>query len=158
MAKSTVEQADDDSALDGTANVDADFAELTGPEAAREHRTVSRVMAILEIVVGSGGSGARLGELSGALHAPKSSVHGLAKGLLARGYLGEQDGRYLTGPAISSVLGTPEAVLPTVYRHSLEQLSAYWGETAMLATLVGDTTVYLDRVEPDTTIRAAPPL
>ena len=51
-----------------------------------EHRTVSRVMAVLEAVVASEPNGLRLADLADMLDAPKSTLHGLAKGLAATGY------------------------------------------------------------------------
>jgi DNA-binding IclR family transcriptional regulator len=127
-------------------------------EPAAEHRTVARVMAILELVIASEDKGQRLGDLANALEAPKSTVHGLAKGLVAEGYLRGAGGRYFTGPAISSLLATGPAAVPAIYHHTLEQLARRWNETAMLGTLVGDFLVYIDAVEPETLIRAAPQL
>ncbi len=124
--------------------------------AVREHRTVTRVMAIIEAVVASEPAGARLGDLASAAGAPKSSIHGLAKGLVATGYLREQDGRYFIGPAISGLLAVGLPSVPSAYLHVLEQLSAQWNETAIFATLVGESMVYLAVVEPDTLIRASP--
>jgi DNA-binding IclR family transcriptional regulator len=115
-------------------------------------------MSILENVVASGSGGMRLAELSEVLQAPKSSLHALAKGLVAAGYLREDDGRYFYGPAISSLLAFEITDLPALYHHALEQLASRWNETAMLATLVGDSVVYLDAVEPDAFIRAVPKL
>ncbi len=123
-----------------------------------EHRSVARAMSILELVLGSDAQGMRLGELATAIDAPKSSVHGLAKGLVATGYLREERGRYFVGPAISTLIAVGPTALPAVYRHGLEQLTGRWDETSMLATLVGDSVVYLDSVEPRALIRAAPPL
>ncbi len=123
-----------------------------------EHRTVTRVMAIIELVVGNEPSGVRLADMAAAIGAPKSLIHGLAKGLVATGYLREEDGRYLFGPAISGLLSGARMSVPSAYHHTLEQLSARWNETAMLATLVGDSIVYLNIVEPDTLIRASAPL
>jgi DNA-binding IclR family transcriptional regulator len=125
---------------------------------AAEHRTVSRVMSMLELVLASDRNGMRLGELSASIDAPKSSIHGLAKGLVAAGYFREEKGRYFAGPAISSLIAVSPTALSSVYRHALEQLADRWNETAMLASLVGDSVVYLDRVEPEVFIRAAPPL
>jgi len=51
-------------------------------------------MAILEHVLASDADGVRLLDLSAAIDAPKSSVHGLAKGLVATGYFREERGRY----------------------------------------------------------------
>src|ERR1700754_1087736 len=129
--------------------------ERMGDTPAAEHRTVARVMAILEVVVGSGSAGARLQGLPGAIQAPKSSIHGLAKGLVAEGYLREADGRYFLGPAVSALLASGAPHVPAVYRPTLERLSKEYGETTMLGSLVGDTLVYLDAVEPaDAFIRA----
>ena len=125
---------------------------------AAEHRTVARVMAILELVLGSEPRGMRLGDLSEAIEAPKSSVHGLPKGLVAEGYLREAEGRYFAGPAVSSLLATSVSKVSALYRRTLEQLSRQWNETAFVATLVGDSLVYLDSVEPVAFIRAAPQL
>jgi len=115
-------------------------------------------MSILELVLASDPQGMRLSELAAATDAPKSSVHGLAKGLVATGYFREDRGRYFIGPAISSLIAVGPAAFPAVYHHALEQLATKWNETAMLATLVGDSVVYIDSVEPDVFIRAAPPL
>ena len=126
--------------------------------ATAEHRTVARVMSLLELVMSSEPDGMRLADLSAAIAAPKSSVHGLAKGLAATGYFREDHNRYYIGPAISSLLANGPIGLPSSYHFALEQLAGKWGETAVLATLVGESTVYLDSVEPAALIRAAPPL
>lgn len=120
-----------------------------------EHRTVARVMSILENVLASDPQGMRLGEIAAVLQAPKSSVHGLAKGLVANGYLREEGGRYVPGPAIAYFLAARTSVLPSAYHSALEQLSAEWNETAMLGTLVGESVVYIDSVEPRSLVRAA---
>ena len=126
-----------------------------GTPLAAEHRTASRVMAILEAAVASEPKGLGLGDLAVALDAPKSSVHGLVKGLVALGYLRMQEGRYFTGPALHSLLGGSQPGLPAAFRHALENLNAQWGETCFIATLVGDSMVYLDEVESSRSIRAA---
>lgn len=128
----------------------------SGPVA--EHRTVARVMSILELVLASDPEGLRLADLSTAIEAPKSTVHGLAKGLVATGYFREERGRYFVGPAISSLLAVGPLGLPSTFHHVLEELTAKWQETSTIATLVGDSIVYVDSVEPASLIRAAPQL
>jgi len=115
-------------------------------------------MAILELVLASEPRGMRLGDVSAAIEAPKSSVHGLTKGLVAEGYLREAEGRYFAGPAVSSLLAATSTTVPALYRHTLEQLSRQWDETAFVGTLVGDSLVYVDSVESEAFIRAAPQL
>ncbi|WP_430228204.1 IclR family transcriptional regulator [Pseudarthrobacter oxydans] len=124
-----------------------------------EHRTVSRVMGIIEAVTASEPGGLRLGELSDALQAPKSSVHGLAKGLVALGYLREQDSFYLSGPAIALLSArTQEDYRRQAVLEQLRELSGKWNETAMSGVLVGDSVVYVQSVESTHTLRAAVPL
>jgi len=122
-----------------------------------EHRTVSRVMAVLEAVVASEPNGLRLADLADMLDAPKSTLHGLAKGLATTGYLREHGGRYFQGPAMSMLaLGAQQ--VPAAYHHALEQLSKAWNETAILATLAGDSVINIDAVQPNQMIRASPPV
>ena len=64
---------------------------------ARPHRTVDRVVEILETVSLSQ-RGITLSELATAMGAAKSSVQELTNGLLARGYLIEEDRRFHLGP------------------------------------------------------------
>jgi DNA-binding IclR family transcriptional regulator len=129
-----------------------------GPSAvSHEHRTVSRVMAILEVAVASEPNGIRLADLADMVAAPKSSVHGLARGLVATGYLREHQGRYFRGPAVAMLALSGEHI-PAAYHHALEELSSMWNETAILATLAGDSAINIDVVEPDQMIRASPPL
>ncbi|MCD2114857.1 helix-turn-helix domain-containing protein [Rhodococcus rhodochrous] len=115
-------------------------------------------MAILELVVASNSRGVRLGDLANALDAPKSTMHALSRGLVSTGYLREADGRYLVGPAISSLLAVGPTTFQFAYRHILTELVEKWNETAMLATLVGESIVYVDSVQPDVLIRANPTL
>lgn len=123
-----------------------------------EHRTVSRVMSILELVVSSEPNGLRLSDLADAVGAPKSSLHGLARGLVATGYLRDEHGRYLQGAALAGLLSTGGEHVPASYHRALEELSLRWHETAVLATIAGDSVINLEAVEQDNLIRAHPPL
>jgi DNA-binding IclR family transcriptional regulator len=64
---------------------------------ARHHRTVDRIVAILEEAA-QGGSGVTLAELATILDAPKSSIQELTNGLLAIGYLVEDERHFRLGP------------------------------------------------------------
>jgi DNA-binding IclR family transcriptional regulator len=156
MVKELLEVECSESSEDGAATMGRPTAaEASAPG---EHRTVARVMAILELAIRNDAQGIRLGDLALAVGAPKSSVHGLAKGLVATGYLREDGGRYLVGPAASTLIAIGPNALPVMYHHVLEELSAKSGETAMLASLVGDSVVYIDSVEPKAVMRVAPPI
>jgi DNA-binding IclR family transcriptional regulator len=125
--------------------------------AAREHRTVSRVTSILEVVARSNG-GCKLAALTAGLDAPKSSVHGLAKGLVATGYLEETDAGYRLGPAIDFLLRPGEPSLLESAREALVRLQEACDESAMLCTLVAESVVYADLVESVQPIRYVAPL
>lgn len=127
------------------------------PGAAKEHRTVSRVTTILETVAADP-HGVRLSVLAGVLDAPKTSVHGLVKGLVATGYLREQHGAYLLGPAVGALLAPPGAPLIEAARPTMQSLLAEFDETVMLGTLVGDSVVYLEAIESTRLIRYSAPL
>lgn len=123
----------------------------------REHRTASRVTTILETAAQTEG-GVRLAALANALGAPKSSVHGLVKGLVATGYLFERDGLYSLGPAIDVLLGPARPDILIAAHHSLEELQKAYDESAMLCMLVGASVVYVDLVESTQMIRYSAPL
>ncbi|MDI2030463.1 IclR family transcriptional regulator [Saccharopolyspora sp. TS4A08] len=125
--------------------------------AAKEHRTVSRITTILELAAAHG-TGVRLSELAAALDAPRSSVHGLVKGLVATGYLREDDGAYIIGPAINSLLAAAPPTVAGPARTAMEQLHDRFDETVMLASLVGDSVVYTDTIESTQPIRYSAPL
>ncbi|MYW96146.1 IclR family transcriptional regulator [Amycolatopsis rubida] len=122
-----------------------------------EHRTVSRVMSILEVVIASEPNGLRLADLPDMLGAPKSSLHGLVRGLVANGYLRERHGRYYQGPA-TSLLALSGQRIPAALHHSLQTLANAWQETAILATLAGESVINIDKVESPQLVRASPPL
>lgn len=128
-----------------------------GSSSAKEHRTVTRVTTILETVAGAE-QGMRLNELADVLEAPKSSVHGLARGLVATGYLVEDDGAYLLGPAIGALIQPRRPGLIEAARPVMERLERACGETVILSSLVGQSIVYLDLVESSQRIRYSAPL
>lgn len=123
----------------------------------KAHRTVSRVTTILETVAAQP-QGVRLHDLASTLDAPKSSVFGLAKGLVATGYLVEVGGTYRLGPALAHLLPGERPSLISAARPSLEQLRDNFDETATLTTPVGESMVYVATAECKQLIRYSPPL
>jgi DNA-binding IclR family transcriptional regulator len=124
---------------------------------AKEHRTVSRVTTILEAVAVAP-QGMSLAALATLLGAPKSSVHGLVQGLIATGYLDEGDHGYTIGPAVGMLASSGGASVPALAHRALEVIQRSCNESATLCTLVGETVVYLDRVESTQLIRYTAPL
>lgn len=124
----------------------------------KEHRTVSRVATILELIAAAEPTGIRLGGLAAALSAPKSSIHGLVQGLVARGYLVSVDGHYRVGPAPAVLLTPLRPPLIELGRRPMEQLRDRFDETVSLSELVGDTYAYVAMLESNQTIRFSTPL
>lgn len=120
-----------------------------------EHRTVSRAMGILEAVIANEPQGLRLGDLSEQVKAPKSSIHGLAKGLVAMGYLREHQARYYQGPALA-MLAPGLLRLPANAHRVLERLAVEGDETSIMAALVGESVINVDYVQSSQLIRASP--
>lgn len=122
------------------------------------HRGVSRIAAILESVAASD-SGLRLMDLTKVVGAPKSSLHGFVRGLVAVGYLTESDGVYTLGTGLGVLI---ERMAPSLVRAAalpeLRRLVEETSETAVLGVRVGNSVVYLESVGSPHRIRYVPPL
>jgi DNA-binding IclR family transcriptional regulator len=112
----------------------------------RHHRTVDRVVAICEAVARDG-RGLTLGDLADRLQAPKSSIQELTNGLLATGYLVEEQKKFFLGPApfVLTLMSNPVAAR-AIEHDDLIRLSKKMGTTVLIAIQVGDTYVHLDQV------------
>lgn len=128
------------------------------PGLEREHRTVSRIASILEAAA-LANDGVRLSAIADDLDAPKSSVHGLLKGLVAVGYLTEHDGGYVVGPAIRTLVQASEHTPLTLRaRTAMSRLQQRFDETVLLGTRAGDSIVYLASIESNQLVKYSPPL
>jgi DNA-binding IclR family transcriptional regulator len=119
-----------------------------GPRIPQSHRTVDRVTRILESVVYR--PGMTFAELARALDAPKSSVHGFISGLLANGWLYEQDHRFYLGPAVYSLTLASGHIRAGLVTHA--DLAALHDETGLavfLGVQAGDHLVYIAEVGSD---------
>jgi DNA-binding IclR family transcriptional regulator len=110
----------------------------------RHHRTVDRVVSILELVARSG-RGLSLASISQELGAPKSSVQVLANGLVATGYLVEHDQKLTlgSGPFVLSLIGNRIAAMGLSHE-LLEELYAELGYGLLVGIGLGDSAVYVD--------------
>jgi DNA-binding IclR family transcriptional regulator len=123
------------------------------------HRTVDRIAAILEAAANAPEGGVRLKTLAELLDAPKSSVHGLVKGLLAVGYLAERPDGYVLGPGLHALLGAVERPsISEVARPAMESLRDRFDETVMVGQLIGGHVVYIAGIESRQLIRYSPML
>jgi DNA-binding IclR family transcriptional regulator len=114
-------------------------------------------MAILETVAASR-SPVSLAALCTALGAPKSSMHHLAKGLVATGYLEETGDGYIIGPAVSMLAPPEQPPLQASAHRALQTIQRSCNESANLCKLVGESVVYVDQVESTEMIRYVAPL
>ena len=113
---------------------------------ARPHRTVDRVIEILETVSLSQ-RGVTLAELATAMGAAKSSVQELTNGLLARGYLIEEDRRFHLGPGPFILAARANKLAALSLNHEfVAELSKVLGCTVLVGVRVGDSIVFTDFV------------
>src|SRR5438128_3126483 len=118
------------------------------PRAPQNHRTVDRVTRILEMVVYR--PGITFAELARALDAPKSSVHGFISGLLANGWLYEQDHRFYLGPAVYGLTLASGHIRAGLVTHAdLAALHEDTGLPVFLGVQAGDHLVYIAEVGSD---------
>lgn len=125
------------------------MTEPTGAPRRARHRTVDRIAAILEFAARSH-DGTTLSEIAKNLAAPVSSVQGLVNGLVAAGYLDEQDRRYHLGsaPYLLNRLAGRQPVA-TVSHADLETIHRRTGLTTVLSIAVGPNVFYVDYCSTD---------
>jgi IclR family acetate operon transcriptional repressor len=99
-------------------------------------RSPLRLLATLEALAASG-EGSGLAALSAAVGAPKSSLLGILRGLVQRGYLESSHGLYRLGPNAFRLAADILAVrrFPNLVRPILEELHAASRETVFLVQL-----------------------
>ncbi len=113
---------------------------------ARPHRTVDRVTGILETVSLSP-RGVTLAELAVALDAAKTSVQELTNGLLARGYLIEEDHRFHLGPGPFILAARANKLAAVSLDHRfVAELAKVLGCTVLVGVRVGDAMIFTDHV------------
>lgn len=113
-----------------------------GARSPRHHRTVDRVTRILEEVVYNPGT--TFAELVRALGAAKSSVHGFISGLLASGWLYEQQRRFYLGPAVYGLTLASGHIRAGLVTHTdLATLHEATGLAVFLGVQAGDHLIYI---------------
>ncbi len=117
---------------------------------------VDRALVILGALARAGARGASLAELSGELGLNKSTVHRSLAALRYREFVTQDaDGSYLLGPA---AIGLHERYfedeqLPLLLHPALVSLSVEVDELVHLGVLNGAHVLYLDKVEPQRSVR-----
>jgi DNA-binding IclR family transcriptional regulator len=129
-------------AENGDLTAPSQSAAAEGRGVAGGHQTISRVTRILEEVVYR--PGLTHAELTRAVGAPKSSVYGFIRGLLAVDWLFEQDHRLYLGPAYYSlVIASGHIRAGTVSAADLDALYRETGLTAVIGVRGGDHLIYI---------------
>ncbi len=108
----------------------------------QNHRTIDRVTRILEEVVYQ--PGMTFAELVRVLDAPKSSVHGFIRGLLASGWLHQDQHRFYLGPAVYGLTMASGHIRAGLVTHEdLVSLHEQTGLAAFLGVQAGDHLIYI---------------
>ncbi len=111
---------------------------------ARPHRTVDRVTGILETVSLSP-RGVTLAELAAALGAAKTSIQELTNGLLARGYLIEEEHRFHLGPGPFILAARANKLAALSLDHEfVTELGKVLRCTVLVGVRVGDAMIFTD--------------
>ena len=125
-----------------TMDEDQQSAGQASKEAPPVHRTIDRVTRILEEVVYT--PGMTFTELVRALGAAKSSVHGFIQGLLAKGWLYEDRGRFYLGPAVYGLtIASGHMRAGAVTNEDLLALHEATGAAVFLGVQAGDHLIYV---------------
>lgn len=119
--------------------------------------SVDKALVLLDLLAQAGPDGAALADLAGDSGFTKPSAHRLLGALVHRGYaVREVTGkRYSLGPGAIR-LGLEyhsNENLPALLRPALESLSRTTSELVHLGLLSGTQVLYLDKVDPDRTMR-----
>jgi DNA-binding IclR family transcriptional regulator len=108
----------------------------------KNHRTIDRVTRLLEEVVYN--PGMTFAQFVRALNAPKSSVHGFISGLLANGWLYQEQHRFYLGPAVYGLtLASGHIRAGLVTHEDLVALQLETGVAAFLGVQAGDHLIYV---------------
>lgn len=119
--------------------------EETPDRGPQNHRTIDRVTKIVEEVVYS--PGITFAEMARALDAPKSSVHGFIRGLLAAGWLHQEGGHFYLGPTLHGLtLASGHLRSGSVTDHDLRAIHAEVDATVVLGVQAGDDLIYVAEV------------
>ncbi len=119
--------------------------------------SLDRALDVLEAVATAGPEGMALGTVAARTGINKGSVHRLISGLVRRGYViqNDEDRTYVLGEAPHRLVRSfsAEANLPVLFRPLLLELSRQTEELVHLGMLDGRRVVYLDKIEPERSVR-----
>lgn len=108
-------------------------------------KSVSRVFDLLELIADAGGD-ATISQLSTAAELPLPTIHRLLRTLVAEGYARQlANRRYALGPKLVRLGEVANRQFGLMAMPQLKSLVARLGETANLATIDGDSVIYVSQ-------------
>lgn len=111
-----------------------------------DHRTVSRVIDILEFVAAEP-DGRTLIQITEHLQAARSSVYELVQGLVSRGYLvAVERNQFVMGPGVNAILTSGATPIVSLADPLMRKLVASVNETVTLAVPVGNEVIYVHSI------------
>ena len=119
--------------------------------------SLDRALVVFETVAAAGPEGLALGEIATRTGINKGSAHRLLRGLAHRGYVTRdtEDRNYILGETPRQIVRTFGAGdnLPLLFRPLLLELSRRTEELVHLGAFDGRRVVYLDKIEPERSVR-----
>src|SRR5690625_3384928 len=129
----------------------------TSPGSGSPVGSVDKALVLLDILGQAGPEGLMLREITAASGLNKGSIHRLLRALAHRGYAEQDptDQRYRLGPAPLALAQSfrGAANLPVLFAPVLAAISLRSRELVHLGRLEGTEVVYLDKVDPQRTLR-----
>ncbi|ROR73075.1 IclR family transcriptional regulator [Bogoriella caseilytica] len=118
---------------------------------------VDRALLALQALAQAGARGASLAELASVLELNKTTLHRTLAALRYRGFVAQDpaSGAYVLGPSATQLADDylSDENLPALLHPALVALSGAAAELAHLGVLSGRHVIYLDKVEPDRSVR-----
>lgn len=130
---------------------------MTEPSETSPVESVDRALLALQALARAGARGLSLAELASSLGLNKSTVHRALAALRFRGFVTQDpvSGSYLLGPSATQLADDyfSDENLPVLLHPALVALCGAAGELVHLGVLSGTHVVYLDKVEPERSVR-----
>lgn len=126
------------------------------PPSASPVEAVDRALLVLEALARAGARGAALADLAAGLGLNKTTVHRTLAALRYRGFVTQApSGTYLLGPSATQLADDyfGDENLPVLLHPALVALCGAADELVHLGVLSGTHVVYLDKVEPERSVR-----
>jgi len=136
---------------------EADGADTAAERATSPMESVDKALQALDILSTADGDGMALGALASALGLKKNSLHRTLSALRYRGFVVQdsETGNYQLGPSLLRLAENylSEGRLRVLFHAILQEICAEVNELCHLGILDGTDIVYMDKVEPEQSIR-----